>query len=113
MRKQAVKAKALDSIGHLSYTLPMREQIITWRLRLKLTQLQLAEEVGVHVRTLRRYERGLHQPHALFATRLQEWLAQVRSAEHMVQEGLPPHSYRSSGIAPPVPPPLQDHFQEG
>ena len=105
------KHKQVDSIGQMSYTKPINQQLAEWRLRLKLTQRQLATELGVNERTLYRYERGLHRPHPLFLAKVQEWLAEARAAEFMVQESLQTYGERVSRIAPPISGSDQAHLQ--
>ena len=105
------KQKKLVSIGQMPYTVPMPQQVLQWRLKLKLTQQQVAKELGVNERTLRRYERGLHCPHALFATRLQEWVAEASAADLMVQESLPAYRVGTSRTPPSVSRSHQAHLQ--
>ena len=91
----ASEHKKLDSKRQMSYAEPMPQQILTWRLRLKLTQKQLAQELGVTERTIQRYERGLPaRPGTLFLIRLKEWLAEVRAAERMVQDRVRGEGYQ-------------------
>lgn len=42
------------------------------RLRLGLTQAQLAERLGVHERTIARWELGLFSPHPIYLRRMSE-----------------------------------------
>ena len=111
VNKQPSKRKMLDSTGQMPYHIPMPQQIVQWRLRLKLTQQQLAKELGVNERTLRRYERGLHRPHPLFATKLKEWLAEASAADLMVQESIPAYRVRATRTPPAISRSDKTHLQ--
>ena len=93
-KKQPNTLKTLDSKGQMPYTTSVRKEAYTWRQTLKLTQRQLAEELSVDERTVRRFEAGIGTPRRLFTERLEAWVEEQRAAAQMVSDGLPPQPYR-------------------
>lgn len=62
------------------------ERVTRERERLGLTQAQLAKVLGVHVRTIMRWEMGAFKPHEVYLTRMAKM--QPSSAhEKMVTDG--------------------------
>ena len=94
--------KSLDSKRQVAYSKPVYQQVLGWRLQLKLTQAQLAKELNVSTRTIQRYERGLHRCHPLLADRIAEWLAEQSAAECMARESLQSQPYGLRRTPPPV-----------
>lgn len=58
--------------------MPTAEEIRTGRLLARLTQVQLAAELGVTPNTVARWERGEIHPQGVTARLLQEWLEAQR-----------------------------------
>jgi len=62
------------------------DQVRAQRERLGLTQTQLAERLGVHTRTITRWELGLFAPHPIWLIRLSNMQPDVKDAK-MVTDG--------------------------
>ena len=52
-------------------------QVLEHRLRLGLTRAQLAEALGVHPRTIKRWERAAFRPHPIYLIRLSNMQPEV------------------------------------
>jgi DNA-binding XRE family transcriptional regulator len=82
----ALNQISVDLTGNFAYTVDMLRQ---YRLKLNISQEQLANEIGISVRTLRDIECGKKRPGSpLIQASIEAWVKEVRAQERMATKGI-------------------------
>ena len=79
-------AKSIDLTGNFAYTVDMLKQ---YRLKLNISQEQLANELGISIRTLRDIELLRKRPTSkLIQASIEGWLREIQSQQDMAKKGI-------------------------
>ena len=79
-------AKKLVKTRKRAYNTAMLRE---YRLKLGLTQSQLAEELGVSFRTIQYIEAGRNGRSGIIRRAIESWIRQVEAEERVAKQGLP------------------------